>query len=882
MKVTTLRAWFARLGGLFGKERRDRELAEEMESHLQMHIEDNLRAGMSPEEARRQALIRMGGVEQVKETYRDRRGIPWLESLLQDLRFGLRMLRKNPGFAAVAVITLALGIGGTTSVFSIVDRTLFREPPYPNADRLVSFGVVAPIEPREFMLAPEYVVWRAHQTPFEAMTSMMPGGAGCDLTEQNAVHLTCALVEPTFLPTLGVQPILGRNFTHEQGLPHAPRVALVSYGLWRARFGGDPSIVGRSISLDGQPTLVVGVLPETFEMPTLGQADLLIPETLDEGALRRDNPITILRTFAKLKPNVTTAQASSALQPLFQDSLQYVPAQFRNEVRLSVRSLRDYQTRDVRLRSWMLFGAVLAVLLVACANVASLLLARAANRQGEMAVRAALGASGARLVRQTLTESLLLGVMGGAIGCWLAYELVRLFTSIAPGSAVHPQQAALNLRAVSFAAGTSLFCGFFFGLVPALRRPAPQSLTGQDARTTSRGPLRHALVASQIAVSLVLLACTALFLQSLWNLQRAPLGLDAENLEIAQITLAPYRYPQAARQLEFFSELEMRLRQIPGVSSLALSDSLPPSGPMRATIYARIEIAGRAPFAAGTGGMVGWRAVTPEYFFALRIPMLRGRAFTEDDRAPGHDPIILSDSLARRLFAGENPLGHSLRFGLQGPWRIVVGVAANVKNNGLEAQADPEFYIPWKQDEAETSYRTAYIVLRTPLSPETIATWVRTEVASLDTTVPVPVATMGQRVGKLMQVPRFNAVLLSLFAAVAVVLSAIGIYGVVGFLVNERTREIGIRMALGATPRAVLALVLGSMIAWTTAGALAGVLGGWFASRLLRSLVFQIRAHDLWAIGAAVALQFVTVLLACWIPARRAMRVDPMVALRYE
>jgi predicted permease len=878
-----LRVFGARLRGLFRKRYLDGDLDAELRAHLEMLVEENIRRGMSPVEARYAARREFGGVEQSKELHREQRSIPFLDALLQDLRFALRGLRNRPGFALVAILTLSLGIGSTTAVFSVVDRLLFRSLPYPHDEELVSFGDKAPFEANEFVLGPDYVDWKKGQTPFESVTSFVPGGADCDLTEKNPVRLKCAFVESTFLPTFEIQPFLGRNFTGEEDRPHAPRVALVSYGLWRSRFASDRNLPGRTISLDGRPTVVVGVLPPEFEMPNLGHDDLLVPAALDGSTDRGPNARQIiLRAFARLKPGITIQQAAAAMEPLYQQSLNYVPPQFRHEVSFRVRSLRDRQIQDARVASWVLLGAVLAVLLVACTNVANLLLARATSRVRELAVRTALGATRGRLIRQALTESLLLGVLGGLAGCWFAQFLLRLFVSIAPEGIPRLQQAAVDVRVLLFALGVSLWSGILFGLASALRRPVPELLTGKENRATSRGMLRQLLVTVQIAVSLILLAGAGLLLRSLWKLETVALGMDAKSAITAGIDLAEYRYPDSAKQLAFFNQLETRLKQMPGVTSLALSDSLPPSGGREATFLSSLEIPGHTKFSAGTGGMIGYRYVTPAYFPALGVPIVRGRGFREEDRSPAEKPVILSEALANKLFSnGEDPVGKSFRFGSQNDWRTVVGIAGDVKNHGLAVPADPEFYIPWKNESAGY-FRSGHLIVQSAINPEAIAKWIRTETAAIDPTVPVMIEGMKTRVGKLAQRPRFTAVLLSLFAGMGVLLAGIGIYGVVGFLVAQQTREIGIRIALGATPGSVLRMVLSNMVRWTIGGATLGILGAWLCSRLLESLLFEVRAHDPVLLGAALLVLLAVAFLAAWIPARRAMHVDPMVALRYE
>jgi putative ABC transport system permease protein len=877
-----LRVLASRLFGLFRKRSFDESLDAELCSHLQLLTDENTRRGMNPSEARSKARREFGGLEQAKQAYRDQRGLLFIDSTVQDVRFALRILSKSPAFAAVAILTLALGIGATTAVFSVVDRILFRSLPYPQDERLVAFGLTAPIEKDEFMLGASYVDFRKAPGPFEEVTSMIPGDSPCDLTEESPVRLSCARVEQTFLSTLGVQPLLGRHFTLDEDRPNAARVAILSFALWKSRFGGDPGVLRKTISIDGNTTRIVGVLPASFELPTLTPADILLPEALDEEQQRRSPPGSVLRTFGRMKPGATVAEAIVGLQPFLEQSVQGAPPAFRKEIHLAVTTLRDRQVRDARLASWILLSSVFAVLLVACTNVASLQLARASGRRRELAVRAALGASRGRLVRQAFVESTLLGLLGGVAGYWIAHLLLRFFVSIAPQGVPRLQQASLDLRVAGFTLVVAIVSATIFGLAPALAHPSPCALVGKEVRATTRTLLRQTLVAAQIAVSLVLLTCAGLLLRSLWNLQRAPTGMEPGKVLTETISLAAHRYPGLPQQIAFFSQLQERLKVLPGVTAVAISDTLPPAGQMRSTILAAVEPEGHPPIAEGTGGSVAWRAVTPDYFSTLGISILRGRSFQQRDSSPSENPIILSETLARELFPNEDPVGKQLRlFRQPTPWRMVVGVAADVRNNGLVDSSDPEFYLPWKNDPVE-SLSTGQVILRAGTDPSVAAGWIRSETGALDPTLPVKIEAMSERVGKLTERPRFNAMLLTLFAAMGVLLAAIGIYGVVASLVAQETREIGVRMALGATPRNILKMLLGNVARMAFLGAALGVLLAWFCVRLFQSLLFEVRQHDPLLLALALFVLLAMAFLAAWIPARRAMRVDPMVALRYE
>jgi len=449
-----------RLARLFRRRNVDDDLREEMESHLQMRIELNERSGMTSEEAQREARKQFGNRALIQEDTRRIHISAFREQLVQDARYAFRSFARAPGFTLTSICALALGIGSTSAVFSVVDRILFRSLPYAHEDRLVSVGVTAPLDTNEFAAAADYRDWQAADTPFESLGSFViggpPGGAGCDLTENTPIRLSCALVDWTFLQTLGVEPLLGRNFTREEDQPNVPRVAVLSYSLWQNRFGADPNIIGRAISVDTKPVTVVGVLPATFEMPTLGQDDILFPQALDPASLVHPQTGVSLRVFGRLKPGISIPQAAGAMEPLFQQSLQWVPPGFRGEVKLRIRSLRDRQIQDARTSSWVLFAAVLTVLLIACANVTNLLIARGTTRAKEFAMRAALGASRLRLVRQMLTESLLLSFGGAAGGCILAWLLLYVFTAAAPAGIPRLAQATLDGRVLLFTVFISL------------------------------------------------------------------------------------------------------------------------------------------------------------------------------------------------------------------------------------------------------------------------------------------------------------------------------------------------------------------------------------------------------------------------------------------
>jgi putative ABC transport system permease protein len=867
---------------VFRRSRVEREMEEELRSHLENRADDLERQGLSRIQAEQQARIEFGGYQRHKEECREALGIRLLGEFIADARYGMRQLRRSPGLTVVAVLTLALGIGATTAVFSVVDRILFRSLPYPHADRIVSVGFRAPIASGEFMLGTDYLEWRARQKPFQAFTSW-GGITACDLTGRTPLRLSCAHVESTFLPAFGITPLLGHNFTRSEDQPRAPKTALLSYGLWQSRFGGARDVVGRVISLDDESVQIIGVLPATFELPTLDHADLLIPQQLDEAAQHRPAPGNVIRTFAVLKPGISITQAHAALEPVFLQSLKWVPPQFQKEVTLGVRSLRDFQVGNLRLALWILFAAVAAVLLIACANVASLLLARAVGRQREFAVRWALGAGRARLMRQNLTESLLLAVAGGATGCLLAAALVRIFVSIAPEGIPRLDQARIDPRVLIFALAASVLCGISFGLVPALQFPRGEWLPGRRGAEFTRHRFRQGLVAGQIAVSLVLLAGASLLLRSLWNLDHEPLGMDVQGVLTVNIDLGSQFHSNAAEQAGFFDRVEERLGALPGVQRLALSDSLPPGGWTHAEMYASIEVEGRPRFESGTGGMVVWRAVTPAYFSALRIPILRGRPFRELDRAPDRHVIIVSSTLARRLFPGRNPLGQNLRLGFQGPWYEVVGVAQDVKNNGLFGRPDPEFYMVRGHAPVDST-RFAGVVMRAQagMNPAAVAHSIRSVVAQLDPELPVTIETMKERVGTFVVRPRFDASLLGLFAAMGGLLAAIGVFGMTAFLVAQRTHEIGIRLAIGATRAHILWCFVGNAMKVVAIGLSLGLLSAFAACRLLVSLLFGVRTDDPTTYLAALLTLMAIALVGSCLPARRATKVDPMVALRHE
>jgi putative ABC transport system permease protein len=861
------------------------EVDEEVRFHLDQQVEANIRDGMSPEEARRQASVAFGGVQRMREQCREERPGYWLETLVQDTRYAVRSFRRNPTFSLTVILTLMLGIGSTVAVFSVVDRILFRSLPYGDSARLVSVGLVAPIEPQEFMLGGSYYEWQDNQKPFVALTSEI-GTQPCDLTENNPARLDCARVEGNFLPVLGVSPILGRNFTANEDRPNGPRVALISYGLWLSRFQLEPSVIGKLIRIDGHATEIVGVLPKDFEMPRLQGADVLVPQALDVAAERRADPGHPMWAFARLKPGVTIEQAKAELDPLFEYSLRLAPAPFRKEVHLQVRSLRDRQVHDVRLAAWILLGLVIAVLFIACANVTSLLMARAASRERELAVRSALGASRMRLVRQALTEALALSVVGGIAACLFAIFLLRLFIAIAPDGMPFLSKARIDLRIFAFAFAASLVCAVFFGLLSGIRKANAEALTGRARTTMRQAMLRRWLVIAQIAVSMVLLAGGALLAHSFWNLEKQSFGMSAENIVTAAISLGQTSYPTAESQMAFFQRLERNLRYGPGIAAFAISDSIPPGGHHYDQVYASLRVEGRPALSSGTGGTVASRSVTPEYFRALQIPFIQGQGFTDEELTSNDHFVILSKSLAGRLFPGENPVGQHLHLHNgapteSDPTNTVVGVAADVKNGGLAEGDEPEYY-RLRRQKTEDWDRSSVLILKTTLPPAATEAWIRSQVASLDPTVPVDIKTLSERVGKLADRPRFEMLLVGFFAFTGLLLAVIGLYGVISFFVVQRTQEIGIRMAVGASRADILRLVLTNALRLIMPGVFLGLVLAVAFSRVLSSLLFNITPHDPWTFAGVSGLLILVALLAALIPGSSATRVNPTVALRCD
>lgn len=809
----------------------------------------------------------------------------------QDLRFSGRQLRKSPGFTAATVATIALGIGAATAMFSLVDRILFRSLPYSHDNELVSVGVIAPIIDGEFLFAANYLDWSQHQTAFTGFTSST-GVSDCDLTDEHPLRLACASVSSTFLPTFAIQPVVGRNFTREEDQPHAPRVTLISYGLWRNRFAGQQDAIGRYISVDGHATQIIGVLPRDFEYPTLAHTDLVVPQALDESMVQRHQLGPVVRVFGRMRPGTTPEQANAELQSLFRDFVQQAPPPFRNELRLQVRSIHDLQIHDSRRAAWLLLLSALAVLTIACANAANLVLARSAARRQELAVRAALGAGLFRLFRQRLTESIFIALVGGAAGTALAYTIVRAFVLLAPAGIPRLSESNVDGRVLFFTLLVSIATGITFGTLPALERPA-QMLTVHATAGQRHGRLRQVLLIAQVWMTVILLASSFLFARSLRNLNAQPLGINTQNIVTAQFSLGQQKYASPAQRLAFFERTEQEIKQLPGISGVALTDSLPPASPARTMPYFALQAEGEAPLSPseGVGGVVGWRCVTPDYFSALGIPVLRGRAFTEQDRAPQEHTIILNQALAQRLFPNGEALGKTIQFhtdrdALTAAF-TVIGITGNTQNQGLGGRPGPEYYMVRHHTDRDIAFnypdsQAISVVIRSAIAPQMLAQQLQKTIATLDPTVPIQMGTLSQRVSKMAERPRFSAFLLSFFAVLGLLLTALGIYGVVSLLVHQRVQEIGVRMALGATPKDVIEMMVRQAAAWIGIGAVAGVAGSLLIARWISALLFGIQANDPTTLMTAAGILVLVAMFAAWIPARRAAKVDPLVALRYE
>lgn len=873
-----------------GSQRRSREadLQRELQTHLELEAEDQAEVGMSPEEAHYAARRALGNTTQIKEDVRLAWGFQWLETLNQDLRYGLRQLRRNPGFAAVAIITLALGIGANTAIFSVVDTVLLRPLPYKDSGRLVVATEQFPAFRSAFVLSPDFASWRDHSKDFQWIGGFGAAGAGANLTGgERPARVSVTHVTAGFFRKLGVQPVLGRVFTANEGKVGQNQVALISEGLWRTRFGTDRHALGKTIHLDGAPYTVVGVMPERVPYP---DSDVWTPIALNGNAFSPHSPTwTILTVVGRLKRGVDDARAQADLSVItHRMDREYPPpmARARTHWRVKVIPLRELLVRNVRPLLLILLGAVGLVLLIACANVANLLLARAAVRGKEIAVRSALGAGRLRLVRQLFTESLLLAVMGGLLGFFAGLWTMQLLKRLIPPNL--SSEISLDPRVFGFVIGIAALAVILFGLVPALvasRSEASEALKEGGIRTGgSRRArrLRNLLVVGEIALSLVLLTGAGLLARSFLRLTEVPLGFDPHHVLLADVYRSlrfESRNPLQNQAIEsaFFHDVLERVRALPEVEDAAATTHYPVS------VFNGIGASSQTVRGAEPTQIareVSVASISPDYFRTIGIRLLKGRFFDDHDVPGATGIVILNESLARTVFHGRDPVGQQVSIaGAKGPWKTVVGVAADTRNYMLSQQAWPEIFLPY----AQRPYPFVTLVVRARRDPLELAGVVTKMVQSLDKNQPVSkIQTMDELVAESVAPQRFKMLLLGLFALLALFLAAVGIYGVMSYSVSQRTHEIGVRMALGAQKNDVLRVVVGQGMVLALIGVGVGISAALVLTRLLASLLYGVKPTDLLTFAAVSLILIGVALLACYIPARRAAKVEPIVALRHE
>ena len=816
-----------------------------------------------------------------------------MESLWQDLSHGIRTLIKNPGFTAVAVLSLAIGIGANSAIFSVTNALLLRPLAYKDADRLVILWSRSPglNVPQDWFSPGQYLDVKTQNTVFEETAIAI--GASFNMTGHAAPeHIDGARISSSMFSLLGANAMLGRALLTEEDEPGKPPVVILCYGFWQRYFGGDSEVLGKTLTMNGNGYTVVGVMPASFSlnkevMPAVNgieKADLLVPLPMSETA-RSNRGNEDFNIFARLKPGTTINQAQAEMDVIAGRMKQQYPANYppNGGLTISVVPLLQQVVGEISFALKVLFGAVGFVLLIACANVANLLLSRASARQKEFAIRAAVGASRSRLIRQLLTESVLLALIGGLAGVLIADLTIASLRTFGPDNIPRLDQVGLDARVLTFTFLIALLTGVLFGLVPALRasRVDLNEVLKEGGRSGASGRGSHRtrklLVVSEVALSLLLLIGAGLLIRSYQRVWNAYPGFDSHNVLSLRLSLPSVKYPKPESITEFFRRLVERLQAAPDVESVATTYSLPMS--TVALAWEPIAIEGYAPAGAQELIISNVRIVSPDYFRTMRIPLVKGRYFDERDAKGAPETVIVDESLAERFWPNEDPIGKRLQRGGSGAWRTVVGMISNSREYSAEKEPPIAVYYPFEQFSA----RNMFLVIRTTRDPAGMIEPVTKEIQALDPEMPVfDVGTMDQRLHDSHARRRFLMFLLGVFAVVASILAAIGIYGVMAYSVNERTHEIGIRLALGAPPANVRQLVIRQALVLTSIGIAAGLASAFALTRVLSSLLYGVSAIDILTFVVTPVLLGGVALLASYVPARRAAKVDPMIALRYE
>jgi putative ABC transport system permease protein len=882
--MKTLRSWMMRLLGVFGSKRSERELFAEIESHLQLHIDDNIRAGMPPVEARRRAIIALGGVEGTKEAYRDRRGIPWFESLMRDLRYGIRTLRKSPGFALAGIVILGLGIGVNTAIFTVVNAVVLKPLPFADSDRIVRLWHTPPQTTfagmEVFALSPaNFIDWEAQSQSFEKM-AIYRGGRWTLTGHGEPEALFVLRGSADLLPILGVQPIIGRGFTKEENNEGATPTALLTHAFWQSRFGGDRNVIGKAITLNRRQYTVVGIVPD---LPALAQdAQVFVPLlwTPRERAERANHNY---RGFAKLKPGVTIQQANADLAAISERlALQY-PEENKDWGAL-VRPLQDDMIQDVRSSLMVLLGAVALVLLIACANLANLMLVRTHGRAKEIAVRGALGASRVRVVQQLLAEGVVLGIGGGLVGFAAAYFGVDILKAAFGDALPRANEITVDTQVLGFTAAIAVFAGLAAAFMPAWQ------LTGRDANDALKvgpgrgnssggdGRIRNILVVSEVALALMLLIGAGLLMRSLTSLRGVDPGFDASNTWTGTIDIPNAKYATPEARNQFFARVLDSVRVLPGVQSAAWVDTIPFGG--GSIQYVTYD--GLPAMKDSELPVVQVRMSSPGYFATAKTPFASGRDFTDADAFGRNRVVILSEKAAAKFFPGQDAIGRrlTLKMMTEEPAEIV-GVVRDMKMDALDASADNDatVYAP----AAQFGQNGSTLVVRTAGEPTNLTRSVISAVRAIDPEQPVlNIQTMEQAVeGSLGQRP-LAMLLLGAFASLALILATVGIYSVLAYTVRQRVREIGIRMALGAPVKGLLRMIVIEGLKPTLIGVFVGLIMAAALVRVMETLLFGVSQYDPGTFSIVAVLMLIVGIIATLVPAYRATRVDPIVTLRSE